>query len=62
MHKTVHIAVNMNEGLYYNISAIGPPSEALKLKEVEESITIVGVSVYNNTVKLRHRIQKEVRQ
>ena len=55
MHKTIHIAVNMNEGLYYDISAIRPPSEVLKLKEVEELITTVGVSVYNNAVKLRHR-------
>ena len=62
MHKTVHIAVNMNEGLYYDISAIGPPSEALKPKEVEESITTVGVGVCDDAVKPRHRTQKGVRQ
>ena len=61
MYKTIHIAVNINEGLYYNISAIGPPSEALKLKEVEELIMMVGVSVCNDAVKPRHRTQKGVR-
>ena len=61
MHKTVHIAVNINKELYYNISVIKLSSEVLKLKEVEELITTVEVSVYNNAVKLRHRTQKEVR-
>ena len=61
MHKTVHITVNINEELYYNISAIEPSNKVLKLKEVKELITTVEISVYNNTVKLKDRIQKEVR-
>ena len=61
MHKTIHIAVNINKELYYNISAIKLSSEVLKLKEVEELITMIEVNVCNNTVKLRYRTQKEIR-
>ena len=56
MHKTVYIAVNINEELYYNISAIKSSSEVLKLKEVKELIITIEIDVYNNAVKLRHRI------
>ena len=54
MHKTVHIKVNMNTGVFYNIARIGPTIDAPKLREIGKGISTVAVGLYDNTVQPRH--------
>ena len=54
MHKTLHIKVNMNAGVFYNIARIGPTIDAPKPRENGEGISTVAVGLYNDTVQPRH--------
>lgn len=59
MHKVVHIKVNMNEGLYYDIRHTEPAYEASKQKEVEESVLTTSIEICDDAVQLRHNIIKK---
>lgn len=56
MHKTVHIRVNLNEGIFYEISRIRPTNEAPKQKEIGEAVSTIAVGLCDDTVQRPHNI------
>lgn len=56
IHKTVHIKVNLNTEIFYDISKISLTMNALKLKEIDEEILTVSVELCNDAVQLQHNI------
>ena len=54
MHKTIHIKVNINAGVFYNIARIGPTIDASKLREIGEGISTVAVRLCDDTVQPWH--------
>ena len=54
MHKTVHIKVNMNTSVFYNVARIGPTIDAPKPREISKGISTVVVGLYDNIVQPWH--------
>ena len=50
MHKTIHIKINLNTEIFYDIARIGSATKVSKLKNVSEAILTVQVDLCNNTV------------
>lgn len=59
----MHIKVNMNEGVYYNIRKVELINEALKSKKILESVLTITVKICNDKIQLRHNTTiKSVKQ
>ena len=59
LHKTVHIKVNMNEGIYFDMAKVGPAVNAPKPREVSEGMLTVAVGMCNDAITPRHHMSKD---
>ncbi|KAA6406494.1 MAG: hypothetical protein FRX48_09765 [Lasallia pustulata] len=59
LHKTVHIKVNINEGIYFDMAKVGPAVNAPKSKEVSKGMSTVAVGMCNDAVTPRYHMSKE---
>ena len=59
LHQTVHIKVNMNEGIYSDMIKARPAVNMPKPKEDSKGILTVAVRMYDNAVSPYHHTIKE---